>query len=120
MKDSGQALISLIMISGISLIILTGAILVAVIAAQSSLTTRQSTQSRVSAESGIENAAIRLLRNPAYAGEILNIDSNTVTINIAANKIDSQGKVGSVIKRIESDFQLNNSILRILSWKDRP
>ena len=51
MKDSGQALISLIMISGISLIILTGAILVAVIAAQSSLTTRQSTQSRVSAES---------------------------------------------------------------------
>jgi len=120
MKEKGTALISLIMTSAISLVVLTGAVLVVVIQSRSSLAVRQNTQGQALADFGVENAAIRLLRDPNYAGESLNIDSNTVTISVAASKINSSAKVGQIIKMVESGFQYNNNILTIFSWQSVP
>lgn len=72
------------------------------------------------AESGIENALLRLLRNPNYAGETLSINGGTATITITGSNpytITSTGKKGNFSRTLQVVINYNGN-MTISSWKE--
>ena len=56
------------------------------------------------AESGAENAIIRLLRDKAYVGETLAVGDNTATITVSGINpyvIISAGRAGNFVRKVE-------------------
>src|SRR3990167_8570329 len=78
--QSGQALITLIFFVLIAVVITSGAIIMIAVNSLSVGKFQEGSISYYSAESGIENAILRILRNPSYLGETLTIDDSIVVV----------------------------------------
>lgn len=83
--QSGQALITLIFFVLIAITITSGAIIMIAVNSTSLGKLQEGNISYDAAEAGIENAFLRLLRDPNYTGETLTIDSTTVTITVSGS-----------------------------------
>lgn len=73
------------------------------------------------AESGAENALLRILRNPDFSGENLTVAGGTVNVTVTGSStktIISQAYVGNTSRKIEVVADYNNNILSITSWKE--
>ena len=118
---TGQALITLLFFVIIVITITSGAVVAIIVSSLSADRTQQGTVSYYVAESGIENALLRLLRNPNYSGETLQVGDETAQITVAGdtNKtITSQALVGNSIHTIQVEAQYLNNTLTVLSWKE--
>ena len=91
----GQALILLLVCTTIGIIVSSAAVAISIINSQAASKFSQGQDALALAESGAENAIIRLLRDPNYFGETLNIGGATVTITVA----------GGAAKTIQSKSQ---------------
>ena len=82
----------------------------------------QANFSRSIAESGVENAMLRLLRNPGYTGEAMNINGGNVTVQVTNNgtifTITSVGKIGFFVHTIQAIGTMTNNTLTLSSWKE--
>ncbi|MCA9371799.1 hypothetical protein KC726_02780 [Candidatus Woesebacteria bacterium] len=78
----------------------------------------QGLQAEMVAQSGAENALLRLLRDPNYTGEILSMDDGTATISVVSNTITSVGKTTTAEHTTQVDFTYNDNILTVTSWSD--
>jgi type II secretory pathway component PulK len=121
-KSSGQALVSLLLFTVIASLIITAAAIVIVINMKSTNRLTQSNVSRTIAESGIENALLRLLRNPSYTGEVISLNGGTATVQVtgssSAYMIKSTGINGNFIHTITVTTQTTNGILSVSSWSE--
>jgi hypothetical protein len=73
------------------------------------------------AESGIENALLKLLRNPSYNGEAINFGSGSVITEITSQNpltIVATGKYYNTTRKIQVQTVYNNNVLTISSWKE--
>src|SRR5258706_9819710 len=74
------------------------------------------------AESGAENALLRLVRDPTYIGtETLNINGGSVTATVSATNpiiIVSSGRQGQFTRTVDVQAVFNNTVLTILSWQE--
>lgn len=73
------------------------------------------------AESGIENALFRLLRDPNYAGETLTVGTGTALVTAVgaqAKTITSKGTVGNFSRTLQVTATYNNYTLTVTSWKE--
>lgn len=84
----------------------------------SASTTEQGTNAYYVAESGIEEALLRLNRNPGYAGEVLTVGEGNVIIQANDGIITATGTYASTIKKIQVQIVNNNGALKIISWKE--
>ena len=119
-KKRGQALILLLIFVGISMIISTSAVLIMAVNALTNSTFQEGIQTHTLAETGAENAIVRLLRNPNYSGETLTIGSDhaTVVVTGAGTKtITSTGTSGSYSQTVTVVAVINSSGVTIQSWK---
>lgn len=120
----GQALITLIVFVAITISITTGAIIIMGNNILASDKLEQGIISRQLAENGIENALLRLLRNPDYSGETINFDNGNAVINVTKNGnnyiIVSVGTQEKFSRKIQVQTTYNNGILTIISWKEIP
>mgnify|MGYP001578594829 CR=1 FL=1 len=119
---SGQALIMLISFIAIGLTIISSSIFVNMI--QSNTTTEvQSGSSALNvAESGVENAMLRLLRNPNYTGETLSVDSGTSVTSVSGTGpwiIISTGEVGEFKRTLRVVVSDSGGTLVVTSWKEQ-
>ena len=72
------------------------------------------------AESGIENALLRLLRNPAYTGETLPLNGGSATITVAGTNpytITSIGENGNFTRTLQVVVNYNG-IMTFSSWRE--
>lgn len=120
--NSGQALIMLISFIAIGLTIISSSIFVNMI--QSNTTTEvQSGSSALNvAESGVENAMLRLLRNPNYTGETLSVDSGTSVTSVSGTgpwTIVSTGEVGEFKRTLRVVVSDSGGTLVVTSWKEQ-
>ena len=118
-KQSGQALITLLFFTIIAIMI--AAVSISVISGGSLATgsIEQEESAYYIAESGAENAVLRLLRDPNYTGETLTIDGGSAQVVIAGNNpyiISSTGILGNIRRTIQVDVSYNNNVLSINSW----
>jgi hypothetical protein len=73
------------------------------------------------AEAGIENAILRLLRDPNYLGETLTVGNGTCTINVSGTNpytITARGAAGNFVKQIVATAQFTNGVMSITSWSE--
>ena len=117
-KEAGQAVISLIFFMTISMAIITAVVVIVLNSATSASNLEQGTMSYYGAESGAENALLRLIRDPNYTGETLSIDQGTVTIQVNGGTITSTANVANSIRKIQVQTLYNNNVLTITSWNE--
>ena len=71
------------------------------------------------AESGLENALIRLLRDPSYGGETLTVDAGTATITISGTNpyiITSVGDYAGFTRQVQVTVLFTAGRMAISSW----
>lgn len=117
-------MITMLYIMVIGILVTTGATYAVIANTQGSTIFETGALARQAAESGIENALLRYIRNPSYSGETMTLSTGqsvTTTIIIDSGvTVTSSGNVGGTIRQIEATIQYNDGILEVLSWKELP
>jgi len=126
-KQEGQALITLLffMIIGITLIVAASVVTLQNVASTSSA--EQGTIAYFAAESGVEDALLRSLRQPAgstnpYTGGTLsfsNGSSATISANLSSGTVFSTGTYGKAQRTIKITLSFTNG-QKVSSWKEVP
>lgn len=117
----GQAIVTLLFFMIVAITITSGAIIIILTNSLSATKFDQGNETYYIAESGAENALIRLLRDPNYTGETLAIDSGNATISISGTNpkiITSIGKIDNFSRTIQITADYTNNILTVQSWKE--
>lgn len=121
----GQALVTLIFFMVIATTVTTAAILVIAVNSISGTRLQEGVIAYQVAQSGADNALIRVLRDPTYTGETLNIGSGSATIQVAGSGtvaspyvITSKGRNGFYVKSVEVRATNQNDILNVISRKE--
>ena len=120
-NERGQTLVTLLFFMVIALTITGGVVMVSVANSQALSSFDQGTSAYYVAESGAENALLRLLRNPSYAGETIQVGNGTAIVQIipgASTTIVSTGQVGNFVRKIEVVVSFPSGTLMIISWKE--
>ena len=95
--SNGQTLIALLIFMMLSIIITTTAVTVTVINAAGNTQTNFGELALQAAETGAENALLRLERDPTYTGETMTINSaTTATITVSGTTTRTITSVGTV------------------------
>lgn len=123
-SESGQALVTLVVFTAIATVVITGAVMATIVNSQATSKFAQGEQALQIAESGAENAIIRLLRDPNY-GEtpdtisVGNGQAQIAVMTVGESKtIISQGENGSFKRRVEVSVSYVNNKLTVTSWKE--
>lgn len=120
LKQSGQAMISLLFVAIIGLtIIVTSAVLIYGNTHAASIN-EQGTYAYYIAESGAEEGLLRLLRNPNYTGDSFSVGLGSVSVEVSTESglIISTGTYNNTVRKIEVKTVYNNGIRTIYSWKE--
>ena len=117
----GQALITLLFFMAVAITITSAATIVIVVNSLSVTKFEQSMSAYYVAESGAENAMLRLLRNPIYTGETLPVGLGSAFIQVTGSDpktITSEGTVGNFKRKIQVVAGYASGILTATSWKE--
>lgn len=124
LKSSGQALVTLLFFVLIGMTVISAAAIFVYENTKSSSTTEQGVYAYYIAESGAEEALLRMLRDPNYsgtpAGQPISVGLGNVEIQVstASGLITTTGTYQNSIKKIEVQTVYNNNILTISSWRE--
>lgn len=119
--QKGQTLVMLLVFVIIGITIAAGSAVVIGINSLGAQKAQQSLNSLYVAESGVENALLRLLRDPNYNGETLPVGDGSVTITITGTTtktITAVGTNGNFKRQIQVVAGYINNVLTVTSWKE--
>jgi len=117
----GQTIILLLFFVFIAIIITTAAIITMSVNIRATDKVQQGTSTYDLAESGAENAIIKLLRDNNYSGETMNVTQGSIRISVSGTNpklIRSTAEIGNFIRTIEVTVDTSNNVLTVLSWKE--
>ncbi|MBI2034424.1 MAG: hypothetical protein HYT11_01695 [Candidatus Levybacteria bacterium] len=120
-SENGQALITLLIFVVVATIITSAAVIMLVVNITATSKYQQGTSVYYIAESGAENALLRLLRDPSYTGETMAVGNGTATITVSGDSektITSEGRIGNFERTLEVQTNFSNNIFTITSWKE--
>ncbi len=118
--QKGQALITLLFFVLISLTITSGAIIIIITNSLSASKSADAALAYYAAESGIENALLRLLRDPNYAGEALSVGDATVAITVTGGnpKVIIATSSGNFKRTIQAQMNYNSGYYTFSNWEE--
>jgi len=117
----GQALITLLFFMVIAITITTASVVILFITMSNATKFEQGTRSYYIAESGVENALLRLLRDPSYVGETLSVGEGTATITVSGTTpyiIRSVGEIGNFQRTLQTEATYANGVLSVGEWRE--
>ena len=120
-KQKGQALITLLFFTVLGITLISTAVAVVTINSLAASKLDQGINAYYIAESGAENAYIRLIRNPAYTGESLPVGSGTAVITVTGTSpyvIQSKGNVGNFTRTVEVDLTYSSGKYTVIKWTE--
>jgi len=118
-KEAGQTLVSLLIFSVVALAVTTTAISVTINTSQATQAGEKRIYLQQAAQSGIENALLRFLRDPSYTGETMNIDDITIETAIVGSNpytITATASNALFLHTEEAQITYTNNIVTISSW----
>lgn len=120
MIKKGQTLVILLVFMAMAITITTAAVVVIIVNSQTGSKWEQGESALVIAESGAENALIRLLRDPSYTGETLTVGAGTATIVVTGVNptVDVTGTVGNFSRRVRVMGSYSGGVLTVSSWRE--
>lgn len=126
--ERGQALITMIFIASIAITITMAAAVFILQNMKGTSLVEQGTVTYYAAESGAQEALLRLIRDSSYTGTpqnqplVIYIDGYPVSVNIQANStsgiITSSASFNNSIRKIQVQTVYNNNVRTITSWKE--
>lgn len=123
-KESGQMLVALLAFMAMSITITSAATAITLVNTQTTSKFSQGQEALSLAETGAENALMRLLRDPTYTGpETLTLLNGTATISVSGSSpktITSEGKSGEFRRRVQVTATQVNNVLTVNSWSEVP
>lgn len=121
-SQSGMALVTVLIFTAVALIVIVMGVTLSITQVDSAVTYSSGQEAILTAESAAENALIRLLRNPNYAGETLTFENGTATIvvsGVSPNKqIDVTADVSSSVRKLRIGFSDVDGILQVNTWQE--
>lgn len=120
-KQEGYIAIVLLIFVVVSVVIATAAVGVSISNLMSVSAYEQGIEALGVAESGVENAIIRLIRDPTYTGETLVIGTNSAEITITGTNpqtIRSVGSAGTKKRTFQVVVDRTSGILSVTSWAE--
>lgn len=119
-----QAMITLVIFVAIGMIIISGAIVMIGVNTLAVSSTEKSLIVKQAAESGMENALLRLLRDPTYTGETLAADVNgypttiTVTGDLINKTVISTATSLTFQRKIITKIDYTGNVMKVIHWED--
>ena len=101
--------------------ITTGAIIIIIINSISASRFQEGTLAYYAAESGVENALLRLLRDPNYIGETLTVGAGTAVITVSGSNpktVVVVGFNGNFKRTVSAQMDYNNGYYTFSNWKE--
>jgi hypothetical protein len=120
-SESGQTLIILLVFSIVAMTVAAAAVDIMINVSQATNRIEGSINVSQVAESGIENALLRLLRDPSYTGETLQVGEGTVVVVVTGTDpktITATGTIHSYSKTVQATVTFTNNIMQVTSWKE--
>ncbi|KKS98181.1 MAG: hypothetical protein UV73_C0003G0123 [Candidatus Gottesmanbacteria bacterium GW2011_GWA2_43_14] len=120
-NSQGFAMVILLFLMLLTVTIITAAVSLIILDSSSSTLIAASDSAKSIADSCMENAVIRLIRDPAYTGEELNINGGSCRISVLGSTVKtatSEADFGGKNKKVEVNLNLNNNIVTLSSWKE--
>jgi hypothetical protein len=120
----GQALIGVLAVIAVSIVLVSSLMMNSLISADSSLKLRQSSIAISAADSYMQNALIKIIRDPNYTGETLTLDNGRVIIevtgdnpkNVSIKSINSQN---DILRQLSADVGYNASgAISVSNWTE--
>lgn len=119
-SNSGQAIVTLLFFMIFAITVTSAAVVVILTNSLSATKFDQGNQAYFVAEAGIENALIRLLRDPSYSGETLTLEGGTVTVLVTGTNtktIQAISTLGNFSHQLQVIANYTNDLLSIQSWR---
>ncbi|MCR4324324.1 MAG: hypothetical protein NUV69_01405 [Candidatus Curtissbacteria bacterium] len=117
---SGMVLVTLLVFMAVGIIITSAAVVIVLVNSQATSRFFLGEEAYAAAESGAENAILRLQRDPNYAGEsgmIIGRGTANITVSGSSTKtIVSESTVGSYKRKIQVVGNYQNFIFTPTSW----
>lgn len=116
----GQTLVLLLIFMAMAITITTAAVVVIIANSQMGSKWEQGETALAVAESGAENALLRLLRDPSYAGETLTVGpgSATIVVSGANPTVNVTGRVGDFTRQVRVTTTFAGGILTVNTWNE--
>lgn len=118
-KQEGQTLVTLLVFSVMAISVAATAVAIMINTSRATHITESRTVTMSAAESGIENAILRLIRDPSYTGENLTLDDNAITITVSGTDtkiITSTADNGLFRHTIQATATYIDNRLTVTSW----
>ena len=120
-NKTGQALVTLLVFIAVATTITAAATTVTLINSQTTGKFAQGESALVIAQTGADNAILRILRDPngTYSGEVLTVGSGTATITVGGSSVKtiiSEGQDGNFIRKIQVVGTFVNNTFTVSSW----
>lgn len=118
----GQAMIMLISFVAIAVTVITSGLINMLINTTAATRTQVGDTAYSVAESGVENALIRLLRDSSYVGETLTVGTGNAVVTVTGSNpktIISTGTYGAFKRKITVVASDSAGILSVTSWKEQ-
>jgi hypothetical protein len=122
-SQSGQALVALLCFMAMAITITTAATIVTLVNSQTTSKYALGQEALSIAEAGVDNAMLRLVRDPSYTGETLTVGTGTATITVSgapSYTITSVGVMSSFRRTVQATATRLNNTLVISSWRETP
>jgi len=119
-NNRGQTLVTLLVFTVVAIAITSTAISIMINITRSASIVESRIIASQAAESGIENAIIRVLRDPEYAGETLQVGDASVEISVAGSNpivITADATYGSYHQTVQTTITYVDNSLTISDWK---
>ncbi|MBI5127785.1 hypothetical protein HZA76_05035 [Candidatus Roizmanbacteria bacterium] len=119
-----QALITLIVFIAIAMVIISATVTMIAVNSEAASTTQQSLLVREAAENGIENALLRLLRDPTYSGETIpdSVNAFNTVVSVTGDDLNktivSTATSNNFQRKIKAKITYNDNILKVIFWQD--
>lgn len=118
-KQDGQTLVTLLVFSVMAISVAAAAVAIMINTSRATHITESRVRVMGAAESGVENAIIRLIRDPGYTGETLILDDNTIIIVVSGTDtktIRSTANNGFFQQTIQATASYVDNRLTVTSW----
>lgn len=118
---SGQTLVFLLVFMTMAITVTTAAVMVVIGNSQAASKFEQSLMAYSVAEAGVEEALLRILRDPGFSGATLTIGQGIATISASGTTtktILSAGSFNNFLRQVQVTASYVSGILTVTSWQE--
>lgn len=119
-SQTGSVMIALLIFIIVGTLVTSSAVMLMVDNTVISTAELTATEVHNMAESGAENAILRLLRDPSYTGETMIVGDGQVVVIVTGSEpiiVNSQASLASTQKTVEVELSRQNGVLTVNSWE---